>query len=346
MAGISLQDANADALSTLLRTISDGRPHALRELARGFERDGASDSLGAVLDRLVALQRDGMPLVVRDGVVRAKAFTPLAADAIERHLPSGHRWTIRVVPSTTSTNTELLVACRAARTIDGPTLLAAEVQRSGRGRSGRRWLSAPGASLTASFAVPIARPLSELDGVTLVCGLALHDVMRASGVRTRLKWPNDLLVDGEKLAGILVEAHAAGGRTVLVVGIGMNVTPIDWPADEQGSTALTATSLKACGLASVDRNALVALVAVALQERLVRFADDRFAAVADEWNALDAFRDRPVRLRGSAGTQMDGVARGVDQSGALLVDVEGVRHRIAVGDVSLRSQTQTSLAGA
>src|SRR5687767_15853605 len=111
---------------------------------------------------------------------------------------------VRVVERCTSTNDLALKA-------QSPVLLAAEEQTAGRGRRGRRWHSAPGAGLTFSLGRRIRRPARELAALSLVAGVAAARALRALGVRqAALKWPNDLLVDGAKLGGILVETRSQG----------------------------------------------------------------------------------------------------------------------------------------
>jgi BirA family biotin operon repressor/biotin-[acetyl-CoA-carboxylase] ligase len=124
----------------------------------------------------------------------------------------------RIVARCRSTNTSLL-----ALASDRRMLLAAETQTAGRGRRGRRWRSAPGASLTFSLALTLARPLRELPALSPLIGAALARSLRRLGVRrVRVKWPNDLLVGGAKLAGILIETRPTPGGTRAVIGVGIN----------------------------------------------------------------------------------------------------------------------------
>jgi BirA family biotin operon repressor/biotin-[acetyl-CoA-carboxylase] ligase len=239
---------------------------------------------------------------------------------------------VSVVQKTASTNSDLLAAIRAGR-FRAPALLVAEHQTAGRGRLGRVWNSAAGASLTVSFALPIDRPMSALDGVTLACGLAACDAIAVHGVEARLKWPNDLLVDGRKLAGILVEVVPVAQGTVLIVGVGVNVGPGDGPL----SKGLTAIDLKTAGGSALDRNRLAAGLGRALEARLAAFESSGFASCVDEWNGRDAFRDQAVTLQAGSDPCITGIERGVDVGGALLVDTpDQGRRRIVSGDLSLR----------
>ena len=275
----------------------------------------------ATMQRLLRQGRD-------DDVADDAADDPVdnAADA----------WQVRVVETTGSTNTDLLAAIRTDGFV-APRLLAAERQTAGRGRLGRIWNSAGHASLTASFALRIERPMSALDGVTLICGLAVGDAIARHGVDARLKWPNDLLFEGRKLAGILVEASPVTEGTVLVVGVGINVENAAAPSEGEGrSGGLPATDLRTAGGGAADRNRLAADLGLALQARLSAFAAGGFGSCVAEWNRRDAFRDRAVSLRAGADERVTGIERGVDASGALLIATAHGLRRIISGDLSLR----------
>ena len=269
-------------------------------------------------------------------------FPPLDPDAIVAALTAcgpgrAPAWTVRVVDRSTSTNTELLAAVRSAKRFTGPTLLTTEFQVAGRGRLGRSWRSRPGASLTVSFALRVDRPLARLEGVTLACGLAVRSVLDDHGIDARLKWPNDVLAGGRKLAGILVEAQPDGSRTILVVGVGINTAPHAHESDADArADALPMADLETCSGAPVDRNRLAARLALGLDAALAVFARAGFASSVDAWNAVDAFHDRPATLILGEGRTLDCIARGVDAGGALLVDVDGERRRFITGEVSLR----------
>jgi BirA family biotin operon repressor/biotin-[acetyl-CoA-carboxylase] ligase len=321
---------------SLVGLLADGEHHSLSALAmRVFDRVDAGD-IERIVDALVTFQELGMPLVCDGNGARARRFIPLQEQRLRQALP---HWQVRVSGSTDSTNTELLGDVRAAATPTCPIVLASEIQRAGRGRLGRHWTSAPGASLTASFALRVQRRLSALDGVTLVCGLAVRDAVTAHGVDATLKWPNDVLCDGHKLGGVLVEAHAIDSASVaIVVGVGINVAPRAHV--DVAMSALPPTDLASCGGHALDRNRITSEIAIALKDRLELFARAGFAAFVDEWNTVDAFHDREVLL-GSTTARPDearrGIARGVDDSGALLLEIDGACTRIVSGDVSLRA---------
>lgn len=325
--------------ASLFRTLSDGRRHAWSDLAEAALGTASEEARSMIVEGLDALYAQGLPLCIEAGYARAAPFLRLDASALARDLAGGpQRWQVDVVFETGSTNGDLLRDVRSRARFAGPRVLASELQHAGRGRLGRTWASIPGASVTASFALKIGRPLAELDGVTLACGLAIHRVVTAYGVSARLKWPNDVLIDGRKLAGILVEAHAIGDATVLIVGIGLNVTGAAVDAACEGPAIATA-SLRPPGSTPLDRNRLVGRLAISLAEYMTTFERHGFTAFVAQWNAEDAFRDRHVTLGHGSAASIEGIERGVDERGGLLVDVAGERRRIVAGDLSLRAST-------
>ena len=216
-----------------------------------------------------------------------------------------------------------------------PCLLVAEHQTAGRGRQGRVWQAAPGASLTFSLALPLAP--SDWSGLSLAVGVALANALDplADGAPPRIgvKWPNDLwLVDdagpGRKLGGILIETVAAGTRRLAVIGVGLNVLPL---AIHDGGTGF------AC-IQELDPAAsapqVLATVAKPLVDALLQFEREGFAAFAQAFAARDLLYRRPVST-----TQADvaeGVAMGVSPSGELLVHTADGVMPVSSGEVSVR----------
>ncbi|MGQ0653162.1 MAG: biotin--[acetyl-CoA-carboxylase] ligase [Betaproteobacteria bacterium] len=182
---------------------------------------------------------------------------------------------VRVVPRLGSTNSALLAECPPRR-----VLLVAEQQTAGRGRRGRRWRSAPrGAALTFSLAAPFARPLRELPPLAPAVGSAKARALRAAGVRRiGLKWPNDVMVHGAKLGGILIETRSAGRATCVVIGVGINYA---------GVPRLSRRVACVADFARVDRNALLRACALALLEAVERFERSGFAPFARDWQRFD-----------------------------------------------------------
>ena len=252
-----------------------------------------------------------------------------AAD-IGRHCPPhAAQVAIEVVAETGSTNADLLTRLDD---LPGPTLLLAEHQTAGRGRAGRSWLSAPGATLTFSLAWPLQGPLPRLAGLPLAVGVMLAGGMAGLGLPVQLKWPNDVLRDGSKLAGILIETRAARGPGIwAVIGIGINLL-----LPQELETAIGRPVADAPWLARMERHELMAVLSGALAAGLAEFDDAGFAPFRARWNALHAHQGQDVTLSEQGRVLHQGRAGGVDALGRLLLDTPGGRLEIVSGDVSLR----------
>jgi BirA family biotin operon repressor/biotin-[acetyl-CoA-carboxylase] ligase len=239
----------------------------------------------------------------------------------------GGVWTrVRCVATTGSTNADLAAQARAGA--ESGTVLVADHQSSGRGRFTRVWEAPPGTSLAISV---LLRPPATIDArrwlwLPLVTGLAVADGLRAAtGVDVELKWPNDVLVEGRKLCGILAERVDSAHGPAAILGMGINTT-----LAEHQLPVPTATSLALAG-ASVDPGAVVAAVLGSLGEWYLRWlaADDLRAEYAARCTSVG----RRVRVQLSAAEFVEGWATGVDADGCLLVAVAGGERAFAAGDV-------------
>lgn len=226
-----------------------------------------------------------------------------------------------------STNAE--VARRAAGGAEAGLLVLADEQTAGRGRQGRRWSAPPGTSLMGSLLLRTDRAPAQLALLPLLTGLALAEACEplVSGAELSLKWPNDLLADGRKCAGILVEVPAAG---VVVVGIGVNV---DWRGVERPRQLGGATSLSEVGRGRVDRWRLLPALVERLDRRYTRWCED-------PTDLLPAYRERcatlgcEVRVAQADGSTLVGTATAVSDDGALVVRAaDGVTAHLRAGDV-------------
>ncbi len=239
-----------------------------------------------------------------------------------------------VLVRTDSTNQRLLDADPAS----DPQALFAELQTSGRGRRGRVWRSPFGANLYFSLAWTFPAWPPQLGTASLAVGIVCAKVLRALGVgAVMLKWPNDLRVGDAKLGGILIEQRGeAGGTCRLVIGIGINVAMTSEQAGvlDQAWTSVHREMVRV-GCVPVSRNALAAALLDALVAMLVRFEHEGFAPFVADWPGFDATMNRPVRMLGIE-PSLEGIARGIDASGALIVEADGQRHHLHAGEVSLR----------
>lgn len=219
-----------------------------------------------------------------------------------------------------------------------PCALLADAQDGGRGRNGRRWVTAPERSIALSVAVERAADGASLLGLPLAVGVAVAGALAAHGASPRLKWPNDLLVpraDGlAKAGGLLVEVRQQGALQRIVVGCGLNLEPAGAPDD--AALGQPAGAFFPDGGAP-PRVALARALADAVAAAVLAFPIDGLAASLARWRALDALADAPVELLGPDGARTEGIARGVDADGALRVErADGRLERVIAGEVSVR----------
>ncbi len=239
---------------------------------------------------------------------------------------------ISVVAETGSTNADLM---QAVATLTSPMLLVALAQTAGRGRAGRRWHTTPASALTFSLAWKFERPLNGLVGLPLAVGIALAEALQVFGVTVNLKWPNDVLRDGAKLAGILIETAsvkaAHSQATWAVIGIGLN---LEIPADLQAQIGRSAAAIPE--LKGQSRERILAIILSALCDMLALFDQQGFAPFAARWNNLHAYRGEQVRILDGDRIQHEGLALGVDDIGRFLMTTAQGRVAVVAGDVSLR----------
>ena len=311
----------------VLRRLADGRFHSGEDIARELD---CSRTL--VWQAVHSIQQElGVTVfsVRGQGYRLETPFQLLDVADIRNGLDeaAADTFTLAVAERTDSTNTQLLA--RAASGGLHGLVLATELQTSGRGRLGRRWQARLGSGLTFSLLWRFERGLSQLAGLSLAVGVALARALRRLGAPVALKWPNDVLLNERKLAGILIELSGdALGPTAVVIGIGMNVS-------EPGDVDQPVACLADAGV-QLTRSALLAELLNELHLVLGNFDRNGFVPLREEWMGLSAHQDAPVCLRFSHGEPVEGVVRGVADSGALMVETtEGMKIYHA-GEVSLR----------
>ncbi|KUM04369.1 biofilm PGA synthesis protein PgaB [Chromobacterium sp. F49] len=313
----------------VLHHLSDGRFHSGEDIAQAL---GCSRTL--VWQAVHAIEADlGLTVfsVRGQGYKLAQPFAWLDVAGVRAGLSeaAAEVYTLAVAERTDSTNSQLMA--RAGNGGLHGLVLACELQTAGRGRLGRRWQARLGSGLTFSLLWRFERGVSELAGLSLAVGVALARALRGLGAPVRLKWPNDVLLDGSKLAGILIELSGdALGPAAVVIGIGLNVA-------DPGEVDQPVATLRQAGVAA-DRNSLLAALLNELQTVLSAFDRDGFAPLRDEWCALSAHQQAPVRLSFSHGEPVDGIACGVADNGALRVETAQGMRTFHVGEVSLRER--------
>ena len=253
---------------------------------------------------------------------------PLEAlwEAVAPVLPG---FTVELLPEVDSTNSELMRRARQGQ--QEPVLLVAQQQTAGRGRMGRQWLSgeAQGAAAQLTFSLGLSLAPLDWSGLSLAVGLSVAQSLHPD---IGLKWPNDLWWHERKLAGILIETANCGAVSAsryVVIGIGIN---IQIPAAAGLSTAPAGLVEL---LPGVDAAQALARIAAPLVQTVQAFEARGFAPFQSAFNALDVLAQLPVTLSDG----MQGVAQGVDATGALLVRTSQGVQRVTSSEVSVRAQS-------
>jgi len=217
-------------------------------------------------------------------------------------------------------------------------VVVAEAQEQGRGRVGRSWHSPPGENLYLSLVLRPARPPHLVPPLTLAAGLAVFDACAARGLAPALKWPNDVLLGGRKASGILVELGAEAARVaflVLGIGVNLNVDRASFPEEFRDQ----ATSLSSHARRRIDRVAFARRLYHHLERTLDACAEGGFAVVRPRFEARFRMPGRRVRVLELDGSQIAGVALGIDDDGALRVRCDdGAEVRVVAGDVTLAKE--------
>ena len=211
----------------------------------------------------------------------------------------------------------------------------AEYQSDGRGRRGRKWQSPFGSHLYLSLYWRLDQGLSGAMGLSLVTALAVSDAIRKLlGINVELKWPNDIYIGGVKLAGILIELEGqVTGPSDSVIGVGLN---LKMPVKSANLIDQPWTDLQSHTPDQIDRNQLCAVIITCLMDRLKLHQEKGLAAMVDEWHEHDVYLNKRVRL--ITGDRIkEGICRGINNQGALLLEVDGTIQPIYGGEVSLRA---------
>ena len=314
----------------VLRCLSDGEFHSGEALARALDI-----SRGTVWNAVAALDAAGLEVyrVRGRGYRLAQPVSLLDAHAIAQQAGDvADRFSIEVVDVAASTNT--LLAQRAAAGAASGTVVAAERQENGRGRMGRPWHSGLGGGITFSLLWRFDQGASALAGLSLAAGIAVVRALEKLGGRdVQLKWPNDVVWGGGKLAGILIELQGdALGPSAVVIGIGLNVRLSD--AVRSRIDQPVADLETACGCA-IDRSAALGVVLAELAAVLDDFSREGFAPLRAEWERHHAHQGKAIALKLPDGCTHQGIACGVGDDGALLFEQAGAVRRLHSGELSL-----------
>jgi BirA family biotin operon repressor/biotin-[acetyl-CoA-carboxylase] ligase len=319
----------------LLRLLAGGDFHSGTALAQA-----AGVSRASVWNAVQEIEAAGVDVfsVRGRGYRLAQPLAMLDAARVAQALGEAAPFTLEIVDEIDSTNTLLLERVRAAApvAVTHASVIAAEWQRAGRGRMNRPWHAQVGGALTFSLLWRFSQGAATLAGLSLAVGLAVVRALEAIGVHDAgLKWPNDVLWRGRKIAGILIEMHGdALGPSAVVIGVGINVrlsAAVNTRIDQ------AAADLESIVGHTVDRNRLLAELLGEFNRVLLQFERAGFQSFRDDWQRRHVHQGCNVQLTLHGGARETGVARGVGADGSLLLETaRGVRP-FHSGDVSLHT---------
>jgi BirA family biotin operon repressor/biotin-[acetyl-CoA-carboxylase] ligase len=316
----------------LLRKLADGEFHSGEVLAGNFGVTRAT-----VNNALRDVASYGLTLysVRGRGYRLARPLQWLDAGLINTGLGSA-RGELHVEIRDHATSSNALLLQRSAQGAASGSVLAVEWQTAGRGRLGRTWHSGLGDALTFSLLWRFKCGLSGLSGLSLAVGIAMMRALRELGVPdVGLKWPNDVLLNGGKLAGILIEAQGDMlGPSAVVIGVGLN---LNVPEDLRERIDQKVSDLASLDVPVPERNEVLAVSLKQLVAVLQEFSESGFASLRAEWESHHVFQQRPVKLLLPDGTHIAGMVLGATDDGALRLATAQGEQVFNAGEVSLRS---------
>ena len=314
----------------ILHLLADGQFHSGEALAQQFKVTRAT-----IWNAIKHAETLGITIfsVRGRGYKLPQAIEFLDKNAVLSAIGEQQEWfNVIILDEVASTNTYLMQQKNVAHA----TCVAAHIQTKGRGRRGRTWVSQLGASLTFSLVWRFQCGAAALSGLSLAVGVALMRTLLSVDInQAQLKWPNDILINGKKLAGILIELQGdLDGPSTAVIGVGINlnlpkalIEAIDQPT----------TDLNTVSNNPINQNLLLGTLLKHLAEVLSQFELLGFVGLRDEWVGYHAYHQQPVRMLLPNGTEVLGVVKNVADDGILLVETALGLQRFSAGEISLRA---------
>ncbi len=232
-----------------------------------------------------------------------------------------------------STNNWALDCCHSVDLL--PAVCVAEYQSQGRGRRGRTWVSPYAQNIYISVAWLFRIPADQLSGLGLVIAVAIVRLLNEYGLKGEIKWPNDVLVDGKKIAGALIESRFKGtGSACVAIGVGLNFN-MDPGAGADIEQPWTSMTQELHSTDMIDRNEVVGRLITMLVRACEDYEKSGLELFLPEWQSHDMCVGREIEVMTEHGCQQ-GVAKGINAKGGLIVKINGVESTIYAGDVSVR----------
>ncbi len=317
----------------ILRMLSDGAFHSGTDLGKklGITR-------AAVCKNIRHLTQSGLDVhrVTGRGYKLDAPLTLLDRSRILKHLGAAaadFRDRLHLLDEVDSTNRRLAELAPQAKSVDGLACLA-EMQSGGRGRRGRRWVATPYHNLMLSMGWRFPGGPALVSGLSLAAGLAVLRALEEYGISDAgLKWPNDVLWNGRKLAGLLADVQGeASGPTLVILGVGVNAY---LSRDDAERIDQPWVDLREILGESVDRNRLAALMLRHLRSMFQEFAVKGFTPFRETWSSRHLYHDRRVRLI-QGEREFTGTVEDIDEHGGLIVRLAKGRQVFHSGEISMR----------
>ena len=314
---------------SILNLLADGQFHSGEALAQRFKVTRAT-----IWNAIQHAESLGVEVFS----VRGRGYKlPQAIELLDKNLVLNaigeqRAWfNLQILDEVASTNTYLM----QQKGIAHATCVAAHIQTRGKGRRGRAWVSKLGASLTFSLLWRFQCGAVGLSGLSLAVGVALIRALNSLGVsQAQLKWPNDILVEGNKLAGILIELQGdLEGPSAAVIGVGVN---LNLPNNVLQSIDQPAIDLANVSAKAINQSELLGTILKHLADVLSSFETHGFIGLRDEWLRYHAYENKPVRMLLPNGTAINGTVKSVADDGILLVETALGLQRFSAGEISLR----------
>ncbi|WP_304669493.1 bifunctional biotin--[acetyl-CoA-carboxylase] ligase/type III pantothenate kinase [Neisseria polysaccharea] len=313
----------------VLAELADGLPQHVSQLARVADMkpqqlNGFWQQMPAHIRGLLR-QHDGYWRLVR----------PLAVFDAEGLRALGERsgFQTALKHECASSNDEILELARTSPDKAHKTVCVTHLQSKGRGRQGRKWSHRLGECLMFSFGRVFDRPQYELGSLSPATAVACRRALLRLGLDVQIKWPNDLVVGRDKLGGILIETVRAGGKTVAVVGIGINFV---LPKEVENAASVQSLLQTASRRGSIGAAVLLETLLAELDAVLEQYAEEGFAPFLKEYETANRDHGKAVLLLRDGETVCEGTVRGVDEKGVLHLDTAAGRQTAVSGEISLR----------
>ncbi|WP_200876859.1 bifunctional biotin--[acetyl-CoA-carboxylase] ligase/biotin operon repressor BirA [Methylotenera sp. L2L1] len=315
----------------ILKLLADGKFHSGEAIAQHFNVSRAT--IWNALQHAESLGIEVFSVRGR-GYKLPQALTLLDKQSIINNMSQQHAWlNVEVFDTLPSTNSYLMQNMSAKT---HGTCVVTNLQTSGRGRRGREWQASLGASLTFSLLWRFQCGAAALSGLSLAVGVALIRGLHEIGAtEAKLKWPNDILINQKKLAGILIELQGdMEGPSTAVIGVGIN---LQLPETLLQKIDQPVNYLNQAVLHTVSPNSLMAILLKHLVEVLLTFERDGFDGLRDEWATHHAYHQQAVRMLMPDGSEVTGIVQAISENGSLIVETANGLQKFMSGEISLRS---------